>query len=126
MKKTNEQIDQIIHEALSKEEAEFYDQLGEQSLLEMSLGVFQGKNKVIYILTTIMAFVWFVGFIFCVVRFIEAETTRELITYAAAGFWCILSVTAIKLWHWMQMNTNRILREMKRLELQIAAVAENK
>lgn len=124
MKKTNEQIDKIIHEALSKEEAEFYDQLGEQSLLEMSLGVFQGKNKVIYILTTIMAFVWFVGFIFCVVRFIEAETTRELITYAAAGFWCILSVTAIKLWHWMQMNTNRILREMKRLELQIAAVAE--
>lgn len=126
MKKTNEQIDKIIHEALSKEEAEFYDQLGEQSLLEMSLGVFQGKNKIIYILTTIMAFVWFVAFIFCVVRFIEAETTRDLITYAAAGFWCILSVTAIKLWHWMQMNTNRILREMKRLELQIAAVAENK
>jgi len=124
MKKTNEEIDQIIHEALSKEEAEFYDQLGEQSLLEMSLGVFQGKNKFIYILTTIMAFAWFVGFVICVVRFIEAETTRELITYAAAGFWCILSVTAIKLWHWMQMNTNRVLREMKRLELQIATMAE--
>ena len=126
MKKSNEEIDQIIHEALSKEEAAFYDQLGEQSLLEMSLGVFQGKNKVIYIIVTIMALLWFVGFIICVVRFLEAETARELITYAAAGFWCILSVTAIKLWHWMQMNTNRMLREMKRLELQIAAMAESK
>lgn len=124
MKKTNEEIDQIIHEALSKEEAEFYDQLGEQSLLEMSLGVFQGKNKVIYILVTIMAFLWFVGFIICLLRFLEAESTREMMLYGAGGFWCILSVTAIKLWHWMQMNTNRLLREMKRLELQVSALAE--
>ncbi len=124
MKKTNEQIDQIIHEALSKEEAAFYDQLGEQNLLEMSLGVFQGRNKVIYIIATAMALIWFVGFIICVIRFLEAETTRDMAIYGAAGFWCIISVTAIKLWHWMQMNTNRILREMKRLELQVAAMAE--
>lgn len=126
MKHSNEEIDKIIHEALSKEEAEFYDQLGDQNLLEMSLGVFQGKNKVIYIIVTLMALVWFAGFVYCAIKFYHAESTRDMVMYAGIGIWCIISVTAIKLWHWMQMNTNRILREMKRLELQIAAVAEKK
>lgn len=126
MKHSNEEIDKIIHEALSKEEAEFYDQLGEQNLFEMALGVFQGTNKVVYIIATIMAFAFFGGFVYCAIQFYEAESTREMLLYAGIGFWCIISVTAIKLWHWMQMNTNRVLREMKRLELQIAAVAEKK
>jgi len=122
MKQSNEHIDKIIHEALSKEEAEFYDQLGEQSLLEMSLGVFQGRNKGIYILTMIMSFLLFGGFVYCAIQFFKVDNTREMLIYAAIGFWCMMGVSGIKLWHWMQMNTNSILREMKRQELQITTL----
>jgi hypothetical protein len=121
MKHTNEQIDKIIHEALSEEEALFYDQLGEQNILEMSLGVFQGKNKNLYILTIVMSLIIFGVFVFCAIEFYNAETTRSMLLYGGAAGWCMMSVGFIKLWHWMQMNTNTLLREMKRLELQIAA-----
>jgi len=30
----------------------------------------------------------------------------------------------MKLWHWMQMDKNSILREMKRMEFQIAVLSE--
>lgn len=125
MKHTNEQIDKIIHEALSKEEAVFYDQLGEQNILEMSLGVFQGKNKGVYILTFIMSLILFGLLVFCMFRLYHAETTKAMILYGAGGFWCMISVLGIKIWYWMQMNTNSILREMKRLELQIAALSNS-
>jgi|UniRef100_UPI00404A0B73 uncharacterized membrane protein len=121
MKKTNEQIDKIIYEALSKEEAEFYDQLGEQNIIDMTLGVFQGKNKNLYILTFIMAFVLFIAVVYCGVQFYQAETVKEMLVYIGIGFFCMTGVMGIKMWHWMQMNNNAILREMKRLELQIAA-----
>lgn len=121
MKTSNEQIDKIIHEALSKEEAEFYDQLGEQNILDMTLGVFQGKNKNLYILTFIMAFVLFIAVVYCAVQFYHAETLKEMLMYIGIAFFCMTGVMGIKLWHWMQMNTNSIIREMKRLELQIAA-----
>jgi hypothetical protein len=122
MKNSNEQIDKIIHEALTQEEAKFYDQLGEQNILDMTLGVFQGKNKILNILTGAMSFLLFGVFVYCTFKFYNAETTRSMLIYGAASGWSIMSVGLIKLWYWMQMNTNSILREMKRLELQIASM----
>lgn len=121
MKITDEKIDKIIHEALNKEEAAYYDQLGEQSLLDMSIDVFKGRNKNIYILTLIMSFILFGGFVYCAIQFYNAVDIREMLIYGAIGFWLMLGVTGIKLWHWMQMNTNRLIREIKRLELQLAS-----
>ncbi|HNP18037.1 MAG TPA: hypothetical protein PKL31_06355 [Fulvivirga sp.] len=126
MKHTDEQIDKIIHDALSKEEAQFYDQLGEQNILDMSLGVFQGKNKGFYVMILIVSFVIFGFFIFCAIEFYNAETTRDMLIYGAMGGWAIISVGFVKIWHWLQMNTNSLLREIKRLELQIAAMAAQK
>ena len=123
MKQSVEQIDKIIHEALSQEEAAFYDQLGEQSFLEMSLGVFKGRNKVIYIITVVMSLVLFGIFVYCAVLFFQAETTRNMLIYAAIGFWCMMGVMGIKLWYWLQMNTNSMLREMKRMELQVTTLS---
>ena len=123
MKHTDQQIDKIIQESLSKEEAQFYAQLGEQNLLEMSLGVFQGKNKLVYIITVILSFAIFALFLYLSIQAYHAESIRVMFMYSAGAFWCMISLLGIKLWHWMQMNTNRVLREMKRLELQIATLS---
>lgn len=120
MKTTDKEIDKIIHEALSNEEAAYYDQLGEQSVIDMAFGVFQGKNKGIYILTFIMSFILFGVVIWAGFQFYYAETLKEMLTYGALGFWCMIGVMGVKIWYWMQMNTNALMREMKRLELQLA------
>ena len=122
MKHTDEQIDKIIHEALSKEEAEFYDQLGEQSLLDMQLGVYQGKNKGLYVAMLIFGTILTVAFIYAAIEFYHAETVKEMLVYGGIAFFTTAMIMAIKIYNWMQMQTNRVLREMKRLELQISTL----
>ena len=44
MKNNMEEIDLLIKETLSKENAAFYDSLEEQNVFEMFFGLFNGKN----------------------------------------------------------------------------------
>jgi len=44
--KNYEEIDDMIRQALSEEEAKFYDELGEQTLPEMVGGLFKGRISI--------------------------------------------------------------------------------
>ena len=124
MKNNKEEIDQIIKDSLTKEEAAFYDELEEQNLLHQLGGLFKTKISWLIVLVNIVNIVLFVLSIYCVIQFLNTDITNELIKWASAGFICWTSMAMIKLLVWMQMDKNAILREMKRLELQIAAFAK--
>lgn len=57
-------------------------------------------------------------------RFFTAQTSEQLIQYGVGLIICVIFVQALKLWHWMQMDKNALIREIKRLEYQIAVLAE--
>ena len=120
MKKQEEKIDELIKEALSTEEAKFYDDLGEQNLIEKLGEVHKGKMGWLASLLTVMHVLIFVVFVYCTVQFFNTELTNELIKWATAGFLCMIFMGMMKLYLWMQMDKNDILRELKRIELQIA------
>ena len=126
MNASDKEIDKIFHEALSTEEAAYYDQLGEQSVIDMAFGVFQGKNKTIYIITFIVSFFLFGVVIWAGIKFYHAETIKEMLSYGAISFFFMIAVMGTKIWYWMQMNNNALLREMKRLELQIASILNDR
>ncbi len=121
MKKGEETIDTLIKAALTKEESKFYDALGEQSLMGKLGEVHKGKTGWLASIMTVMHILIFVVFVFCAVRFFNAELTNELIKWACAGFLCMIFMGMMKLYIWMQMDKNDILRALKRLELQVAA-----
>ncbi len=123
MKINNEEIDQIIKESLTKEEAQFYDELEEQNLLHQLGSLFKTKMGWLIVVMNIVNLVMFGLSIYCVIQFLNTESTNELIKWAAAGFICWTSIAMIKLFMWMQMDKNTILRELKRLELQVAVMS---
>ena len=123
MKTNMEDIDQLIKETLTQEEAKFYDSLEEQNVLGMVFGLFKGKNKWILIMMNIMTLVFFGLFIYCVVSFFEATETNELIKWGIGSLVFLLGVSMLKIFAWMQMDKNAILREMKRLELQVSSLS---
>ena len=124
MDKNKEKIDDLIKETLSSEEAKFYDELGEQTLLEKLGEVHKGKTGWLASVMTIMHVLVFVVFVFCTVQFFNTEVTNELIKWACAGFLCMIFMGMMKLYIWMQMDKIDILRELKRLELQISASSQ--
>jgi len=123
MNSNDEKIDDLIKEALSKEEAKFYDELGEQNLIGKLGGVHKGKTGWLASLMTVMHVLIFVVFVFCTVRFLNTDVTNELIKWACAGFLCMIFMSFMKLYIWMQIDKNDILRELKRMELQVSALS---
>lgn len=122
MKKT-ENIDELIHQALNKEEAEFYNQLNEQNLPEMVTGLYRGKLGWLTILMSIVMVFIFAGGVYCVIQFFNSSNATEMIMWGAGVFLSLMIVSFLKLINFIQMYSNKISREIKRLEFQIAILS---
>ncbi len=122
MKTNMEDIDKLIKETLSQEELKFYESLEEQNMFNKIIGLFIGKNKWLLILMNIMTLVFFGLFLYCVVQFFEVSETKELLKWGIGSIIFLLGVSMLKVFAWMQMDKNTILREMKRLELQMSSL----
>ena len=122
MNKEREKIDELIKETLNQEEAKFYDELEEQNLIGKLGEVYRGKMGWLAIIMNVVHLVLFGLLIYFIVRFFGTNETNELIKWASAGFLCMIAMGMLKLYIWMQMDKNDIIREMKRLELQLATL----
>ena len=119
-------IDKLIKESLSAEDAKFYDELEEQNLLGKVGETFKGKMGWLVIVMNIANVIFFGLLIYTIIQFFDAEGTEELIKWAMAIFGCFMFMAFIKLYVWMQMNKNDILRELKRIELQLAVLGHQR
>lgn len=123
MKNQTEDIDKLIKETLTQEEAKFYDELDEQNVLGMIGGLFQGKNSWLIILMNVMTLIFFALFVYCIVQFFGTDETAELLKWGFGAIIFLIGVSVLKIFAWMQMDKNALLREMKRLELQVSSLS---
>ena len=126
MENNMEEIDKLIKETLTQEEVKFYDELEEQNVFQMMFGIFKGKNSWINIVISIVQLAWFVVFIYCAIQFLNTDETNELIRWGIYGSLSIMASSMLKFYTWMQMDKNALLREMKRLEIQISSLSSKK
>ena len=63
------------------------------------------------------------GQIWCIVGFLGAADVSMQLRWGALGVVFMLMIMFLKLWFWLEMHTNRVLRELKRVELLLAARA---
>jgi hypothetical protein len=54
---------------------------------------------------------------------LSASDVREVVLWSVAVIFALLSVAMLKMYFFMEMNKNVLLREVKRLELQVARLA---
>lgn len=119
-----EEIDKLIEESLNKDEAKFYHELEEEGLFKQWGGLYTGKLKGWAILTTVVQLILTVATFYFGYQFFTATETGELFKLGGIFFIIFSATSMMKLWHWMQMDKNSILREMKRMEFQIAVLSE--
>ena len=114
------EIDNLIREALDEEEASYYDQLEkEQSLFEEGMSLYKGNRAWISIWISFVILVLLVGSVYCIIEFFRAEETKELMIWGGGFFLGMFMITSLKVWAWMQMDKNSLIREIKRLEFQV-------
>ena len=119
----HEDIDKLIEQALTEEEAAFYHELDEQNMFQMVGGLFKGKMAFINVLVTFFALVAFILAVYYGIEFFYSNDVLYAIKTGAAMMIFIMMNAMMKIQQWMQIDKNAIIRELKRAELQISALA---
>ncbi len=75
------------------------------------------------VFAAIITFGVFGVFVYCAWNVFTVSDLRETVIWTAGALWAAIAVAMLKMYFWMEMNKNVVLREVKRLELQIARLA---
>jgi len=113
-------IDERIREALDADDAELYDKLGEPSLLGRVFEVLTGRMKWMNRIMWLVSVVIMGAGVYALVRFFRAEQVHDMLMWGGGFMMTMMTVSMLKVWFWMEMQTNSVLREVKRVELQVA------
>lgn len=118
-------LDKKIQDALRQQDAELFAEFGgEPSVFEMLLETCRGRNWWLNLLGMFWTLVFLVAGIVAAVKFFQTEELRGMLMWAAIFLFCMTTVAMFKMWYWMEMQRNAVTREIKRVELQIARLAE--
>lgn len=123
MKTNMEDIDKLIKDTLTEEEAKFYDSLDEQSVFAMIAGLYKGKNLWFTVVMHVVNIVAFGLMIYCLIQTFDVENTNDLMLWIAGFFICFITMSMLKIYAWMQIHRNALTREIKRLELQVSSLS---
>ena len=108
-------LDDRIREALQEG-----GEAGEPQLREMIGDMFRGRLRWLNAAGYLIGVAFFVAAIVAAVRFYQAQEMRAMLMWAIALVFCLMTVGLLKVWFWLELQKSAILREIKRLELQVA------
>jgi hypothetical protein len=116
-------LDKAIRESLSAEDAELFDRLGgDQALHRQVLATFEGGLRWFNVAGWIAGFVLFVVASVLAWQFVQAEDLGDMLRWGAASALAFAGLALIKVWFWLELQKNAIVREVKRLEVQVASL----
>lgn len=117
-------LDQAIRQALSAEDAEFLARFEKEAPIhEQVLQTFRGSFGPFNVLGWFIGFAMFGLLLYCGWNAYHAADLRGLMLWGGGAILAMIALGLIKLWFWMELQKNQVLREVKRLELQIARLA---
>jgi hypothetical protein len=114
-------VDRLIDEALGKEESELLRSIsGEPNIVERALGMFgAGVGWMVALMMTIQAALFVAG-VAAAWKFFEASDTVTQLRWGLPAAVLMLTALIIKTAVAPAIHHNRLMRELKRIELQIA------
>ncbi len=124
MSRPHDDTDDFIRRALEKDEAETLGKPENPSATDLLTEAFRGRNRRLAVGGAVVNLVLFLAAVFCGVRFLAADEPGEMLPWGMGMLLAFMTVIAIKVWYWLEMNRLAITREVKRLELQVARIAE--
>ena len=114
-------IDRMIEEALEGEDqALFRERARELGFFGQAFGLFGGRNGWVNMVMMAAQALLFVGGVWAAWRFFEAETPLSALHWGLPAAVLMLASLVIKASMMPEIQANRLMREIKRLELRLA------
>ncbi len=90
----------------------------------MITDAYAGRLRWMFVMATFWQLVFFVIWVWSGVRFFGVTGVEDKLLWATVFLMSGMMMSMIKVMHWMMINRNRILREVKRLELEVARLGK--
>ena len=118
-----ESIDERIQKALSAEDQAFLSQVNAEGSLYRDLSdMFRGQARWLNGLAWVLALAFFGIAGFCGWHFATEPDLRSMQLWGLGTLLAFIALAMIKLWFWMQLEKVVVVREIKRVELQLASL----
>ena len=120
-------IDDKIKQALSNEYNDIIaenDKIDANPFKQMSVG-FKGKMGWMYKLVILFGAIFTLIMIYAIYSFYHETEIKSLIGWAVTIVITAFFTQVTKMWYWSELGRNRVIREIKLLELQLAQVIKN-
>ena len=117
-------VDDAIRRVLSPDDLRALDELSrEEPIILQAVKAFEGQQRWVGLVGWVGGFGLFAAGAYCAWRFVQAPDLRQMMLWGAVVGLAAIGLSMIKLWFFMEMQKSSIVREVKRLELQVAALA---
>jgi len=113
-------LDQMIEEALRDQDRSILEATEEQGWFALGLGQLSGKLGWVTWVIMLVQVALFIAGAWCAVQFFNAEQMLPALKWGLSGAVLIVVATQLKLSLMPQIQADRILRELKRVELMLA------
>ncbi len=118
-------IDDKIRESLNSEDKEVMESYGKElGFFGLIAESFRGKLKAMVITVFLLVLIFAVILVICAVNFFTVEDIALKLNWLAVGLTALIVIGLLRLWYLMELNRLSVIREIKRLELQIALLAK--
>jgi len=124
MPRSDRDTDDMIREALAEADEEILEASGARSMAELLAEVFRGRNRRLAIGGAIVNLALLVAAITSGVRFVRADDARATALWGIAMLLAFGALMAIKVWYWLEMHRLALMRDLKRVELRVAQIAD--
>jgi hypothetical protein len=118
-------IDEKIRQLLSEDELAALNGLKDDTPIDLIAHSFRGWSQWGAGLVITMSFAATVFAFYCALRFFDATTTETMLPWLGGFLACISTIGMCKMWYWMELNKIAVQREIKRVELQLAHLAQS-
>ena len=117
-------IDDAIRRTLSVENAKLLERFeADPALHRQVLEMFRGSTRWINAAGWVAGLALFATGAYFWWRFAYADEIRHMLLWAASAGVAFLGLALVKVWFWLELQKNAVVREIKRLELQVASLA---
>lgn len=116
-----DKIDALIREALEGEDREILDQTEELGYFALGLSQFSGKLGWVTWVIMLVQGTMFIAGVVCAWELFQATDVLPALKWGLSGAVLILAATALKMSIMPQMQADRVIRELKRVELMLAS-----
>lgn len=115
-------VDEMINEAMDAEERELLRRIGEEpGYLQQAIGIFEGRTGWVNLVLMIAQGAAFVVGAWAAWKFFNTNDILTALRWGLPAATLLLMSLVMKMALWPTIQANRVIRELKRLELQMVS-----